>query len=395
LYVEQVGIVGGGTMGGDIAAVFLLAGIPTVVRDVDETQIDRVRAHIETRFAERVKRGRLSAPEAQRRLAGLTLTTNWEAFSRVDLAIEAVPERLAIKQAVFRELDRVLPPLAVMASNTSALSITEMGRATTRPHRVAGFHFFFPAVVMRLIEVVAGQDTDQDTVLSLVRVAEEIHKLPVRVRECPGFVVNRVLMRSLAEVFRFQEETGVGAAAIDRAVMDSRTAPMGPFQLADALGLDITLDVAQTLERAYGDRFRPGEALVGLVQEGRLGQKSGGGFYGGDRPESDPVEVERARELVRRQQLAAFAEAGRLVDEGISSPRDIDVALRAGAGLPMGPLAWADAEGLDRIAAELEELEVRHGTRFEAPASLRRLIGQGALGVRAGRGYHVYRGRTA
>jgi 3-hydroxyacyl-CoA dehydrogenase len=388
-------VVGGGTMGGDIATVFLLAGIPTVVRDVNEAVLAKLKTHIEARLQERVKRGRLSDQEAVRRLQGLTLTVDWEAFASVDLAIEAVPEKMSIKQAVLRELDRVLPPLSLLVSNTSALSITEMARATRRRKRVAGFHFFFPATVMRLIEVVSGEDTDQDTVLSLVRVAEEIHKLPVRVKECPGFAVNRVLMRSLAEVFRFQEETGVSPEALDRAVIESRSAPMGPFQLADALGLDVTLDVAQTLERAYGDRFHPGDALVSRVQAGRLGQKAGGGFYTGEPPEPDPEEVDRARDVVRRQQLAAFTEAARLVDEGIASPRDIDIALRAGAGLPAGPLAWADSVGLDQVADDLKGLHARYGARFLAPTSLFALLDQGALGKESGRGYHVYRGHAS
>ena len=391
MYVESVGVVGGGTMGGDIATVFLLAGIPTVVRDVDADRLEKVRQHIEGRFSERTRRGRLSTPEAERRLAVLQLTTGWEPFQHVDLAIEAVPENMSLKRAVLSELDRALPPLSLIASNTSALSITEMGRATNRPARVAGFHFFFPATVMRLIEIVSGEDTAPDTALTLVRVAEEIHKLPVRVKECPGFVVNRVLMRSLTEVFRFQEATGLPPAAIDRAVVESRAAPMGPFQLCDALCLDVALDVGRTLEHAYGERFRPGALIMERVQAGRLGQKTGSGFYEGQMPDPDPAEVDRARDLVRLQQLAAFTEAGRLVDDGIASPHDIDLALRAGAGLPLGPLAWADGEGLDTVKEELHVLQDRYGERFSVPSSLDRLVGSGSLGSGSGRGYHVYR----
>lgn len=397
MYVESVGVVGGGTMGGDIATVFLLAGIPTVVRDVNAVQIEKVRRHVEGRFRERVSRGRLTPQEGERRLGALRLTTGWEPFADVDLAIEAVPENISVKCAVLSELDRVLPPLSLLASNTSALSITAMGRATNRPERVAGFHFFFPATVMRLIEIVCGEDTDRDTVLTLVRVAEEIHKLPVRVRECPGFVVNRVLMRSLSEVFRFQEATGVAPAAIDRAVVEAHAAPMGPFQLCDALGLDVALDVSQTLEHSYGERFHLGALITDRVKAKHLGQKTGAGFYDGTTPDPDPTDVDRARELVRLQQLAAFTEAARLVDDGIASPHDIDLALRAGAGLPLGPLAWADAEGLDQVMAELEALRSRYGDRFAVPASLERLVHSGSLGRTAGRGYHVYRnvyGRT-
>jgi len=389
--VERVGIAGAGTMGADIAAVFLSAGIPTVVRDVNPRLLEAARTRIEARFAERRQRGRLSDEEAARRLQGLTLTLGWESFAGVDLAVEAVPERMEVKQAVLRELDRHIPALSVLASNTSALSITEMARATRRPHRVAGFHFFFPATVMRLVEVVAGETTDHDTVLTLVRVAEEIHKVPVRVKDRPGFVVNRVLMRSLAEVFRFQEETGVAPEAIDRAVTEARAAPMGPFELADALGLDIVGEVAETLTRAYGDRFHPGESLLARVRAGKLGRKTGEGFYAGAPPAPDPAQVERAREVVRRQALAAFTEAAHVVDEEVAGARDVDIALRAGAGLPVGPLRWADREGLQRVLEETRALHARYGARFRPPSSLEALVEAGATGEAIGRGYHVYR----
>jgi len=392
MFVERVGIVGGGTMGADIATVFLLAGIPVVLRDIDDERLARARDHIEHRFDERVKRGRLSQAEAGRRLGGLRATVSWEAFRDVDLAIEAVPEKMALKQTVLKELDRVCAPLAILATNTSALSIAEMARATGRPERVAGFHFFFPAHVMRLVEVVQGPETADDTVSTLVRVAEEIRKLPVIVRDVPGFVVNRVLMRAMAEVFRFQEATGLPLEALDRAVEEAKAAPMGPFRLADALGLDVALDVAETLVGAYGERFRPGDALVRAVTEGRLGQKTGRGFYDGTPPDPAPEQVEAARPLVERFRLAAVAEAGRLVDEEVASPRDIDWALRAGAGLPEGPLAWADSQGLDVTLAALEDLQRREGDRFQPPESLRRHVDHGRLGVKSGRGYHTYQG---
>jgi len=267
-----------------------------------------------------------------------------------------------------------------------------MARATGRPERVAGFHFFFPAHVMRLVEVVQGPETADDTVSTLLRVAEEIRKLPVIVRDVPGFVVNRVLMRVMAEVFRFQEATGLPLEALDRAVEEAKAAPMGPFRLADALGLDVALDVAETLVGAYGERFRPGDALVRAVTEGRLGQKTGRGFYDGTPPDPAPEQVEAARPLVERFRLAAVAEAGRLVDEEVASPRDIDWALRAGAGLPEGPLAWADSQGLDVTLAALEDLQRREGDRFQPPESLRRHVDHGRLGVKSGRGYHTYQG---
>jgi 3-hydroxybutyryl-CoA dehydrogenase len=279
VYVETAAVVGAGTMGADIAYCFAVAGVPVVLRDVSAAQLDRAKAHLDELMARRVARGRLQEAGARRRLQLVRYTTELAPLREVDLAIEAVPEQMALKQRVLEELDRWLPPIAILASNTSALSITELGRATGRPEQVAGFHFFFPAHTMRLIEVVAGADTRPDVMDSLVRVAEEIHKLPIRVRECPGFVVNRVLMRALAEVFRYQEETGASPAAIDEQIAKSGAAPMGPFRLGDALGLDVVLEVARTLEAHYGDRFRPGEALQTLVAAGHLGVKTGRGFY--------------------------------------------------------------------------------------------------------------------
>jgi 3-hydroxybutyryl-CoA dehydrogenase len=279
MYVERAAVVGAGTMGADIAYCFCLAGVPVVLRDVSQDQLTRARRHIEGLMERRVQRGRLNADEARRRLELVTLTDDSGMLREVDLAIEAVPERLDIKRAVLEELDRWLPPLSILASNTSALSITELAKGTGRPGQVAGFHFFFPAHTMRLIEVVAGQETTVETVDSLVRVADEIRKFPVRVRECPGFLVNRVLMRGLAEVFRYQEDTGATPDRIDRAVEAAHAAPMGPYRLADALGLDVVAEVARTLTEAYGPRFAPGEMLLTQVQAGRLGVKTGTGFY--------------------------------------------------------------------------------------------------------------------
>lgn len=279
VYIKRVAVVGAGTMGADIAYVVASAGIPVVMRDVDAAQLERARAHIDELFQARVGRGRLSAPEADSLKGFVTYTDQEQALADVSMAIEAVSEDMALKKKVFRDLDRILPKLSLIVSNTSALSITDLARATHRPDRVAGFHFFFPAHMMRLIEVVAGEDSSAETIDTLMRFAEEIRKIPIRVKECPGFVVNRVLAASMAEVLRFQEDTGVPYQEIDQAVMKAGTAPMGPFVLADALGLDVALEVARTLTAAYGDRFRPGTQLEALVAQGHLGLKTKQGFY--------------------------------------------------------------------------------------------------------------------
>jgi 3-hydroxyacyl-CoA dehydrogenase len=322
------------------------------------------------------------------------ITEDPAALSDVDLAVEAVPERMELKRRVVEDLDRRLPPLSLIASNTSALAISELGDATARPDRVAGFHFFYPAHTMRLIEIVAGRKTSRETLDALSRLAEEMHKLPIRVREGPGFVVNRILSRSLAEVFRYQEESGDTPEHIDAVMKGSGAVPMGPYQLTDQLGLDVALEVQRTMEAAYGERFRPGALLVDKVAEGHLGVKTGEGFYryGGPSGDGHPTSSVGPQDegLVRRFRLAAFCQAALLVEEGAADPRDIDWAMRAGAGLPLGPLEWADREGLTRVAAELYALHAETGNRFQTPASLEALVRRGWVGQEAGRGYRIW-----
>jgi 3-hydroxyacyl-CoA dehydrogenase len=389
MFVERVGVVGAGTMGADIAGLFVVHGIPVTLADVREDQLSSARRRIRDALEIRQQRGRLSPAAVEDRMSHLDTVTKLDRLGAVDLAIEAVPERMDVKRSVLNRLDHVLDPIALVATNTSALSVTTLATATNRPSRVAGLHFFYPAHRMPLVEVVRGERTSAETMASLIRVAEEIRKLPIAVNDSPGFVVNRVLMRALGEVFRFQEETGASDAAIDRAIQAAGAAPMGPLALADALGLDVVAEVSATLEKALGTRFRVGDRVWDLVRAGRLGAKvPAGGFYDPGRPPVDdvlaPLEAER---LVRRFQLAAANEAGRLVDDGVAVARDIDLAIRAGAGLKQGPLAWADEEGLDAVLDEMRAA----GAGFEPPASLIRLVDTGWVGRAAGAGYHVHR----
>jgi 3-hydroxyacyl-CoA dehydrogenase len=210
------------------------------------------------------------------RIAG---TVEYEGFGDVDFAIEAVPERMDIKQAVFAELDAVTPGHAILASNTSALSITEIGEATTRPDKVVGFHFFIPASIMRLIEVIEGEETSEETVQAAANFAQAIRKTAIRCGEVPGFVVNRILISSASEVWRVTEEEGLDPHEVDEAFKASGAVPMGPFFLADWSGLDTALHVAEYLRDSYGDRFYVMGKMKELVEAGNLGQKTGRGFY--------------------------------------------------------------------------------------------------------------------
>jgi 3-hydroxyacyl-CoA dehydrogenase len=279
MFVFKAGVVGAGTMGGEIAYVIADAGIPVVLKDVDQRPVDQGLEKAASLWQGRVDAGKLEPDEQQRRVGLITGTLGYEAFGDVDFVIEAVPERIEIKQAVFSELDEVTPGHAILASNTSSLSVTEMATATLRPDRVVGFHFFYPASFMRLIEVIEGEDTSLETVQAAVNFAQAIRKTPIRCGEAPGFVVNRILNSSVSELWRFQEESGIEVTELDKLVSESKAAPIGPFYLSDLLGLDTVLHVAEHLRESYGERFYVHARMRELVAEGKLGAKTGEGFY--------------------------------------------------------------------------------------------------------------------
>jgi 3-hydroxyacyl-CoA dehydrogenase len=285
--VFKTAVVGAGTMGGEIAQVIASAGIPVVMKDVEQEFVDqgveKAREVTQGKLSGLVQKEKISQEDADRQLeetlGRITGTTEFEGFGDVDFVIEAVPERMEIKQSVFAELDAVTPGHAILASNTSALSITEMGEATSRPDKVVGFHFFYPASVMRLIEVIEGEETSDSTLTAATNFAMDIRKTPIRCGEAPGFVVNRILNSAVSEIWRVTEEEGLEVEEVDKTVQESKAAPMGPYFLTDLVGLDVTLHVAEHLRESYGDRFYVSQKMKELVEAGHLGQKTGKGFY--------------------------------------------------------------------------------------------------------------------
>jgi 3-hydroxyacyl-CoA dehydrogenase len=263
MYVFKAAVVGAGTMGGEIAQVIAAAGIPVVLKDVEQKLVDqglrKAREVSQAQLGGLVEKEKISREDADRQpeeiVGRITGTTEYEGFGDVDFVVEAVPERMQIKQAVFGELDALTPGHAVLASNTSSLSITEMAEATSRPDKVVGFHFFYPASVMRLIEVIEGEETSEETLAAAARFAQRIRKTAIRCAEVPGFVVNRILNSAVSEIWRVTEEEGIEVQEVDKIVQESRAAPMGPFFLTDLLGLDTVLHVAEHLRESYGERF--------------------------------------------------------------------------------------------------------------------------------------------
>ncbi len=404
MFVFKAAVLGGGTMGGEIAQVIANADIPVVVKDVEQKFVDaaleKSREVTKSQLDKLVSKEKLTQDQADARLdevMGLiTGTTTYEEFGDVDFVIEAVPERMEIKKSVYRELDEATPGHAILASNTSSLSITEMGRETLRPGKVVGFHFFFPASVMPLVEIISGEDTSRDTLTTAFNFAQAIRKQPITCKEVPGFVVNRILNSGAGEVWREQEEKGLSIKKIDDGIAAANVTPMGPFFLIDMLGLDTVLHVAEYLNESYGDSFYVHKGMQKLVGDGKFGAKSGGeGFYKDGEPNIPGDADPDIQELADLLMLKSFVEACKVLEEGICTVREIDLGMMAGAGLDprrgLFPPFWkADLEGLDTILEKLEKYEESHGERFAPPRTLKRLVAQGRHGLKTGQGFYSY-----
>jgi enoyl-CoA hydratase/3-hydroxyacyl-CoA dehydrogenase len=405
MFVFKAAVVGAGTMGGQIAQTIAAAGIPVVLKDVKDELVqaglDEARNVTQGQVAKLVERGKLTDEQAGAQLdevvGRIHGTTTYDGFGDVDFVVEAVPERMEIKQAVFVELDAATPGHAILASNTSSLSITEIGEATSRPDKVVGFHYFYPASIMPLIEVVEGDDTSQETISAAVNFAQAIRKQPITCGEVPGFVVNRILNSGISEIWREQEQKGLSIKKIDEGVGAANVTPMGPYFLVNLLGLDTVLHVAEHLEESYGDRFYVPKGIQRLVADGKLGAKTGGDgvFTPQGEPALDGDADPDVDELVSLLTLKTFVEACLVLEEGVATHRDIDVGMMAGAGLDprrglLPPFMKADVEGLDVVLERLENAAERYGERFEPPIVLRRLVAQGRLGQKSGQGFYPY-----
>jgi 3-hydroxybutyryl-CoA dehydrogenase len=278
--IRKVGVVGLGTMGAGIAQVSVQSGFETIGREVEPELGERGRATIERYLARGVEKGRLSGDERDAALGRLTLTTDLGDLADCDLVIEAALEELELKREIFAELDRVTRPDAILATNTSALSVSEIAEATEQPQRVVGMHFFNPAPVLPLVEIVRGRESSPEAVDAAYAWAERAGKQPVRCNDTPGFIVNRILIPLLNDCVRVLDEAGVEPEAMDKAMTNGAGWPLGPCALIDLIGVDVHVHASAALHDKLGeDRMAPPERLVRMQQEGTLGRKSGRGFY--------------------------------------------------------------------------------------------------------------------
>jgi 3-hydroxybutyryl-CoA dehydrogenase len=278
--IRTVGVVGLGTMGAGIAQISVQAGFETVGREISRELAERGRATLEHYLARGVEKGRIAPDEREAALARLTLTTELSDLAGCDLVIEAVLEELDLKRDVFAELDRMTRPDAVLATNTSALSVSEIAEATRHPERVVGMHFFNPAPVLPLVEIVRARESSDAAVDAAYEWAERAGKRPVRCRDTPGFIVNRILIPLLNDCVRVLDEAGVQPEEMDKAMTNGAGWPMGPCALIDLIGVDVHVHASAALYGKLGEpRMSPPERLMRMQEEGRLGRKAGRGFY--------------------------------------------------------------------------------------------------------------------
>lgn len=409
MYVYKVGVVGAGTMGAQIAEVVSYAGLPVVMADMNETLAKRGLQSVRAIYQARVDKGKMSAEQLEEKMLLVTASSSLGGLKDVDVVIEAVSEDAKLKAQIFRELDHICPRSTILASNTSALSISALGAATTRPDKVIGLHFFNPAYVMRLVEVIPGLATAPHTLEDAVSFIESIGKLPIVVKECAGFLVNRLLMAYVNEAVRAVQERAATLQEIDHDMI-SFGMPVGPLALLDAVGLDISFEVARILYRSYGPRMTPASLLETMLKTGRTGTKSGHGFYdyvsGEETVHSQSLEQllphvtpdhdhGTTRWSRSRLLLAMTNEAVTALQEGVATAGDIDLAMVAGIGYPKdkeGPLHFADRLGIDQVLHELEDFAQTLGPRFWPAPMLRRMVDAGFTGQTAGRGFFTYEG---
>jgi len=391
--VERVGVLGAGIMGSGIAGAHVRRGVPVLMLDSVQAALEKGVGTITKSLLARVEIGRMKPAEVMGALGKLNTTMNLKLMADGDVVIEAVVENETVKTQTYRELQGILGDQAILASNTSTISITRMAKAWKKPENFAGLHFFNPVDRMQLVEVIRGEKTSDATIVTLVALARKIGKTPIVVRDCPGFLVNRILFPYINESLVLLEE-GADPRAIDKAAT-AFGMPMGPITLNDLVGLDTALYAGRVVNSAFADRAKPTRILDELVAAGRLGQKSGAGFYsyakdakGTDDPAFaailDKCRTARraigAEEITDRLFLPMVTEASRCVMEGIvRDPGDVDMGLILGIGFPPwrgGILRWADTVGLAKVLEKLKKYEPL-GKRFEATEQMRELAGQG------------------
>jgi 3-hydroxyacyl-CoA dehydrogenase len=396
---KKVAVFGAGAMGAGIVQVLAAASMDVVLLDIKTEFVENGLKKIASKFDSDIKKGKLAPEEKNNILGRIKGSIDHQDAKDVDLVVEAIIEDRKIKGGLFQNLNGVCKAETVFATNTSTLSVTDLAALSGRPERFLGLHFFNPVPAMKLVEVIPGLTTGKDVVEGATATMKAIKKVPVTVQDCPGFLVNRILLMYVDEALLCVQE-GVSPEEIDSKARDEGF-PMGPLELSDMVGWDVSLHTMPVLHDAYGERF----PIPGLVQKlndaGRLGLKTGKGVYtegkiddefralAGSAKSTTPFSIDRC--ILRMVNEAVYC-----VQEGVASAEDIDRAMVLGTGFPNqqgvgGPLHWADEKGLDLVVAALQEMSATHSpSRFWPHHLLKTYVAAGRLGKKSGRGFFPY-----
>lgn len=356
--VKKIAMIGAGDMGHGIAAACLLGGYAVVLRDIEQRFVDKGMAGIKTSLDKFKEKGKMTPEAYNDAMARLVPMVDLQtAVKDADFVIEAVPEKLELKKSVFAELDKFAPKHAILASNTSNISITDIASATQRPDKVIGYHFFNPAIIMKLVEVIKGKMTSDESIQIGYDIAKKIRKVPVIVKkDSPGFIYNRVNEPSLLLLSKILEAGHPTPEEFDAALKP--IIPMPPFELVDYVGIDIAVHGMEYFAQVLSKDYKPSEAILSYLKSGNLGKKTGKGFYdwSNGRPAIDLAKATKEYDVNHLIALQVN-EATKLLEEGVvDDPKEIDLAMANGGGSPFGPFALAQGIGYPVLIAKLEEL---------------------------------------
>lgn len=374
--IKRVCIIGAGLMGSGIAYVIANSGPEVILVDIKEEYVKSGMSRIKNDVKEGITRGKMSPAEGMKLIGKFSSSIDLaEACKSADLVIEAVFESLDVKKQVFATLSENAKEDAILATNTSTISISKIADGVKNPGRVIGMHFFSPVSAMKLVEVISGIDTTVEVKDALMAFSKKIGKIPIAAKDSPGFLVNRLLLPMLNEAMRAYEGKEATMEQIDDLAAGKYGFPAGPFLLSDNVGLDVAYGAMKTLEAAFGDCYKPAASLTKLVEDGNLGMKTGKGFYSYSKEHVQEVEERIEGEFnILRTVAPMINEAYRLIDEGVATEDDIDEATMLGARFPKGPFAMAKEFGPDKILEYMRDLEEKFGKCYTPSPSLIKLV---------------------
>ena len=393
--IHRVAVVGTGLMGHGIAQSLAMNGYDVYLLSRSKDSLEHASKEIKWSLQKLVDKGSINENEAEYTLSKILTTTSYEeGVGNADLVLESVKENLELKKQVFSKIDKVAPKDSIIASNTSTLSITAMGKVTQRPEKTIGMHWFIPPQLTQLVEVVRGDTTSDETITSIFDLSKKIGKTPILCKkDVRGFIVSRILVAAFNEAFWTYSRGEASMLEIDSSIRYRGGFPMGWFELVDYVGIDIEYDVSKILYEAHGERYRPClELTEPFVKANKLGRKTGVGFY--DWKKSRPIipsELKNNYDF-ERSWAVAINEAAFMINEDVASPESIDLGMKLGTGWPVGPCEYADIKGLDTILFTLQEAFDQYAIELYKPCKLfKNYLKKGWKGRKTGKGFYKYK----